>query len=69
MRYANVDYDSTISAVANTWYHIELVRPAGEASRSRLFVNGVAAAVSAPVDYPSDDVTPMTVGSTTAGDG
>lgn len=67
MRYANVDYDSTISAVANTWYHIELVRPAGEASRSRLFVNGVAAAISAPVDYSSDHDTPMTVGASTAG--
>jgi hypothetical protein len=67
MRFANVDYDSTIAAVANTWYHIELVRPAGIDSRSRLYINGVAAAVSAPVDYPSDHVTPMTVGASTAG--
>ena len=69
MRFATVDYDSTISAVANTWYHIELVRPAGEASRSRLLINGVVAAVSAPVDYFSDTDTNLTVGSTTAGNG
>ncbi len=70
MRYADVDYDSTISAVANTWYHIELVRPAGDASRSRLYVNGVAAAVSAPLDYhPSDTDTNMTVAANTTGDG
>lgn len=69
MRFADVDYDSTISAVANTWYHIELVRPAAEESRSRLLINGVVAAVSAPVNYPKDHDTNMTVGSTTAGDG
>jgi hypothetical protein len=70
MRYADVDYDSTVSAAANTWYHIELVRPAGDDSRSRLYVNGVAAAVSAPVNYyPSDTDTNMTVGANTAGSG
>jgi hypothetical protein len=70
MRYADVDYDSTVSAAANTWYHIELVRPAGDDSRSRLYVNGVAAAVSAPLDYhPSDTDTNMIVGANTTGDG
>lgn len=68
MRFAGVDYDSNISAVANTWYHIELVRPGDAASRSRLIVNGVVAAVSAPVGYPADHATYMTVGSNTAGD-
>jgi Concanavalin A-like lectin/glucanases superfamily len=69
MRYFVADYDSTISATANTWYHIELVRPAGVDSRSRLYINGVAAAVSAPVDYhPSLTDTNMIVGANTAGD-
>jgi hypothetical protein len=69
MRYADVDYDSAIAATANMWYHIELVRPAGDDSRSRLYVNGVAAAVSAPLDYhPSDTDTNMTVGANTTGD-
>lgn len=69
MRYASVDYDSTISTVANTWYHVELVRPGDAASRSRLIVNGVVAAISAPVDYPLDHDTPLFVGSNTSGSG
>jgi hypothetical protein len=69
MRYADVNYDSTLAAVPNTWYHVEVVRPAGVASRSRMYVNGVAVAVSAAVDYAADIVTPMTVGSNTAQNG
>jgi hypothetical protein len=69
MRYANTDYESTVSVVPNTWYHIELVRPSGVANRSRLYINGAAAAVSNDVDYAGDTLTNLTVGSNTAGDG
>jgi hypothetical protein len=71
MLYNNAQYDSdpdsTMPVVANTWYHIEVVRPDGPASRSRMYVNGVAVAVSDPVDYANDNLTFMSVGSNTAG--
>jgi hypothetical protein len=70
MRYANVDYESTVPVVPNNWYHIEVVRPAGAGSGSRMYVNGNAVVVATPAnDYASDQITNLTVGSNTAGDG
>jgi len=66
MRYANVDYQSSVSVVPNTWYHIEVVRPAGAANGSRMYINGVAAAVASG-GY-DDDWADLVVGSNTAGD-
>jgi hypothetical protein len=68
MRYAGSDYDSTTAAAPNTWYHVEVVRPGLVSARSRMYVNGVAVAVSAPVDY-AIDANFLTVGSNTAGNG
>jgi hypothetical protein len=71
MSYAGSDYpDMTQTVTANTWYHVEVVRPAGASSGSRMYVNGVAVAVSQTLDdYSADNVTPMTVGSNLTGDG
>jgi hypothetical protein len=70
MRYANQDYESTVTVVPNTWYHIEVVRPNGAASGSRMYINGSAVVVGGTTgDYASDQATNMTVGSNTAGDG
>jgi len=69
MRYADLDFASTTSAVANTWYHIEVVRSAGPDSRSRMYINGIAVAVSSSADYAADNLTNLTVGSNTAGNG
>ncbi len=67
MRYADVDYESTLSVVPNTWYHVELVRPAGVANGVRMYINGNAVAAAIPVhDYSSDTDTPMTVGANTS---
>ena len=48
-----LDYDSTVTVSPNTWYHVEVVRPNGAASGSRMFVNGVAVA-AAPDGYDDD---------------
>ncbi len=66
MRYAGIDYESTQAATPNTWYHVEVVRPAGAANGSRMFINGIAVA-AAPGGY-NDDWADLTVGSNTAGD-
>jgi hypothetical protein len=66
MRYANVDYESNVSVVPNNWYHIEVVRPAGAANGSRMYINGIAVAIAAG-GY-KDDWADVTVGSNTAGD-
>jgi hypothetical protein len=66
MRFAGVDYESTQTVSPNTWYHIEVVRPAGAAGGSRMYVNGVAVAF-APGNY-NDDWADLTVGTNTAGD-
>lgn len=66
MRYANIDYESTVTVVPNTWYHVEVVRPAGAANGSWMFVNGVAVA-AAPGGY-NNDWADLTVGTNTAGD-
>jgi hypothetical protein len=69
MRYAGVDYESTLAMSPNTWYHIELARPSGVANRARLYINGNAVAVSPAVDYAADNLTPLTVGSNSTSDG
>jgi len=66
MRYANVDYESSVSVVPNNWYHIEVVRPAGAANGSRMYINGVAAAVASG-SY-NNDWADLVVGANTAGD-
>lgn len=65
MRYANVDYASNVSVVPNTWYHVEVVRPATSANGSRMFVNGIAVAAAAG-SYGVDS-SQLVVGSNTAG--
>ncbi|HEY3394710.1 MAG TPA: LamG-like jellyroll fold domain-containing protein, partial [Lacipirellulaceae bacterium] len=60
MRYAGSDYESTQAVTPNTWYHVEVVRPAGAANGSRMFINGVAVA-AAPGGY-NDDWADLTVG-------
>jgi hypothetical protein len=67
MRYAGTDYESTQAVTPNTWYHVEVVRPAGAGNGSRMYVNGVAVA-AAPGDYPKNDWADLTVGTNTAGD-
>ena len=66
MRYDGLDFDSTLSVVPNTWYHVEVVRPNGAANGARMFVNGVAVA-AAPGGY-DDDWADLVVGANTAGD-
>jgi hypothetical protein len=66
MRYANVDYESSISVTPNTWYHVEVVRPSGAANGSRMYINGVAV-VAAAGGY-DDEWSDLVVGANTAGD-
>jgi len=66
MLYNGLDFDSTVSVVPNTWYHVEVVRPNGSANGARMFVNGVAVA-AAPGQY-DDDWSDLVVGANTAGD-
>ena len=66
MRYAGLDYESTQAVTPNTWYHVEVVRPAGAANGARMYVNGVVVA-AAPGGY-NDDWADLVVGANTAGD-
>jgi len=67
MRYAGEDFEDTTQVVSpNTWYHIEVVRPAGAANGARMYVNGIAVA-AAPGGY-DDDWADVVVGANTAGD-
>jgi hypothetical protein len=66
MRYNGIDYNSALAVVPNTWYHVEVVRPAGAGNGSRMFVDGVAVA-AAPGGY-DDDWADLTVGTNTDGD-
>src|SRR5262249_5634057 len=79
MRYAGIDYASNISAVANTWYHLSVVRPFGPNHGSILHVNGIAAAAATgqyniekvvnsegvQIDLDDLDTSPLVVGSNT----
>jgi hypothetical protein len=67
MRYGNADYESDVAVTPNTWYHIEVVRPAGAENGARMYVNGVAV-VAAEGDYEKDNWADLTVGANTAGD-
>ncbi|MGE3240194.1 MAG: LamG-like jellyroll fold domain-containing protein [Pirellulales bacterium] len=63
MRYANVDYESTVTVNPNTWYHIEVVHPGGLAGGSTMYINGSAAAIARPpYDYLSDYFPDMSIG-------
>ena len=66
MRYANLDFESTVSVVPGTWYHVEVVRPLGAANGSRMYINGNAVA-AAPGGY-NNDWADLVVGANTAGD-
>lgn len=66
MRYAGLDFESTVTVVPSTWYHIEVVRPLGAANGSRMYINGNAVA-AAPGGY-NDDWADLVVGANTAGD-
>jgi hypothetical protein len=66
MRYNNTDYPSSAAVTADTWYHVEVVRPATAASGSQMFVNGVAVA-AASGNYNEADEAPLVVGSNTGG--
>jgi trimeric autotransporter adhesin len=65
MRYVNTDYESPVAVVPNTWYHIEVVRPAGEDVSPIMFINGSAAALAPAGNYPADKITPLSIGTTT----
>ena len=74
MTYAGASYsDLTQTVSANTWYHVEVVRPFGVAGGSRMYVNGVAVAVSSTTsDYSGSaavQALPLTVGSNLTADG
>jgi hypothetical protein len=74
MSYAGTDYpDLTETVSPNTWYHIEVMHPAGKAGGSQMYVNGVAVAASSTLtDYSGSDATqalPLTIGSNLTGDG
>lgn len=67
MRYAGLDYEDMTQIVStNTWYHIEVVRPAGSAVGARMYVNGIAVA-AAPGGY-DDEWSDLVVGANTDGD-
>jgi hypothetical protein len=66
MRYNGVDYDSGVLVTAGQWSHIMVVRPAGAANGSRMYINGVARVV-APGGY-GNDWADLTIGASTAGD-
>lgn len=65
MRYVNTDYESPVSVVPNTWYHIEVVRPAGEDVSPVMYINGSAAVVAPAANYPGDAITPLAIGTNT----
>lgn len=74
MVYAGVTYqDLSQTVTPNTWYHVEVVRPNGTSSGSRMYVNGVAVAISQTIaDYSgaaSVQNTPMSIGSNLTNDG
>ena len=65
MRYAGVDYDSTLQVTSGSWYHVMVVRPSGSAGGSRMYVNGNVVALAAG-GYAVDS-SDLVVGSNTAG--
>jgi len=67
MRYAGVDYDSTTSASAGTWYHVMVVRPNGADNGAQMYVNGNAV-IAAAGGYDGTDTAELVVGANTAGD-
>jgi len=67
MRYAGADFASNVTATAGTWFHVEVVRPAGAANGSRMYVNGIAVA-AAPGGYTGADSADLVVGANTGGD-
>lgn len=71
MRYAGVDYGSGVTAVANNWYHLSVVRPNGPDNDAIMYVNGVAvAAANGPYAGESNilqlETTPLVVGANTS---
>src|SRR5262249_54307752 len=71
MRYAGLDYDSGMTAVANNWYHITVVRPEGPDHDAIMYVNGGAvAAANGPyageVNIAQLERSPLIVGANTS---
>lgn len=64
MRYAGLDYDSSVTATAGNWYHVMVVRPQGAANGARMYIDGIAVAV-APGGYDGTDTTDLYVGTNT----
>ncbi len=79
MRYAEFDYATDVVPVANTWYHLSVVRPFGPDNGSIFYINGVAEAAAfgqyriervVNEDTPSSniadlDTSPLVVGAST----
>ncbi len=82
MRYAEVDYVTDVTPMANTWYHLSVVRPFGPDNGSIFYINGVAEAAAfgqyniervVNEDTPSSniadlDTSPLVVGASTGAD-
>ncbi|MCI0334838.1 MAG: substrate-binding domain-containing protein [Planctomycetes bacterium] len=66
MRYNGTDFDSGVLVTAGQWSHIMVIRPAGAAGGSRMYINGVAR-ITAPGGY-DDDWADLVLGANTAGD-
>jgi hypothetical protein len=71
MKYINTDYDTGVSVVPNTWYHLMVIRPFGPDRGSIMYVNGKAVARAAGVyagegDPAQEETTPLVIGANTA---
>jgi hypothetical protein len=73
MRYVNVDYDTGIGVLPNTWYHLMVVRPFGNpggGGRSVMYINGNAVAqafstYAGEANPALEETTPLVVGANT----
>ncbi len=82
MRYAGFDYSTDVTPLADTWYHLSVVRPFGPDNGSIFYIDGVAEAAAVGQymiervvneDTPSSniadlDTSPLVVGASTGSD-
>jgi hypothetical protein len=71
MKYINTDYDTGVTVVPNTWYHLMVIRPFGPDRGSIMYVNGQAVARAsgtyAGEDNPAnEETTPLVIGANTS---
>jgi len=66
MSYAGNDFETSVAATPNTWFHVMVVRPEGAAGGSRMYIDGVAVAAG-PGGYNGADEADLVLGSNTAG--